>query len=129
MSEAAEGYVLIVDDLPEQREIYRAMLAHAGLRVFEATDGETAVSLARAHLPDVVLLDVCLPGVDGFEVIRRLKADVRTRPIRIVLLTATAVTGSDGGGYEELLSKPVQPRDALAAVRRHLYRRGAGRAA
>ena len=129
MSEAAEGYVLVVDDLAEQREIYSAMLAHAGLRVMEATDGETAVRLARAHLPDVMLLDVCLPGVDGFEVIRRLKADQRTRPIRIVLLTASAVTDQDGGGYEELLAKPVPPREALAAVRRQLHRNGNGRAA
>lgn len=129
MSEAAEGYVLIVDDLAEQREIYRAMLAHAGLHVMEATDGETAVHLARAHLPDVVLLDVCLPGVDGFEVIRRLKADRRTRPIRIILLTASTVTEHDGGGYEELLAKPVQPREALAAVRRQLHRDGNQRAA
>lgn len=120
MSERAGSYVLVVDDLAEQREIYRAMLAHAGLRVLEATDGETAVHLARAHLPDV-LLDVCLPGVDGFEVIRRLKADPRTRRIRIVLLTAAAVTEQNGGGYEEMLAKPVPPREALEAVRRHLH--------
>ena len=123
MSVHGPGYVLVVDDLAEQREIYRAILRHAGLRVLEAEGGEEAVHLARAHLPDVMLLDVCLPDVDGFEVIRRLKADRRTRPISIVLLTAGAVpeAGKDGApAYDELLAKPVPPREALAAVRRYL---------
>ncbi|HET7233307.1 MAG TPA: response regulator [Longimicrobium sp.] len=120
MSEPGAEYVLVVDDMAEQREIYSTILLHAGLRVLEAADGETAVHMARAHVPDVVLLDVCLPGADGFEVIRQMKADPRTRRIPIVLLTATAVTDDDGGGYEELLSKPVQPREALAAVTRQL---------
>src|SRR5215217_6265329 len=119
MSAAGAGYVLVVDDIAEQREIYEAIFTHAGLRVLEANDGETAVHLARAHLPDVVLLDVCLPDVDGFEVIRRLKADQRTRPISIVLLTAaTLPEGGPAGAYEEFLAKPVDPRDALAAVQR-----------
>ncbi|MFL5542547.1 MAG: PleD family two-component system response regulator [Longimicrobiaceae bacterium] len=123
MSVHGAGYVLVVDDLDEQREIYGTILKHAGLRVLEARDGETALHLARAHVPDVMLLDVCLPDVDGFEVIRRLKADRRTRPISIVLLTAAALpeNGTEGApAYDEFLAKPVQPHDALAAVRRHL---------
>lgn len=120
MTEPGVGYVLVVDDLAEQRDIYRAILLHAGLRVLEARDGETAVHMARAHVPDVVLLDVCLPGFDGFEVIRQLRADARTSAIPIVLLTAASVTDEDGGGYQELLTKPVQPREALAAVSRQL---------
>ncbi|HYH82985.1 MAG TPA: response regulator [Longimicrobium sp.] len=122
MSEPGPGYVLVVDDLAEQREIYRAILLHEGFRVLEAGDGDTAVSLARAHVPDVMLLDICLPGVDGFEVIRRLKADQRTRRISIVLLTASAIPEDDRDGalYDEYLAKPIQPREAVAAVRRHL---------
>ena len=92
--------------------------------MLEARDGETAISLARTHLPDVMLLDVCLPDVDGYEVIRRLKADERTRRISIVLLTACAFPGDEpaqGAAYDEFLSKPVQPRDALAAVQRQLH--------
>jgi len=122
MSDTGARYVLVVDDLAEQREIYRTILLHEGFRVLEAGDGDTALSLARAHVPDVVLLDICLPDVDGFEVIRRLKADPRTSRIRIVLLTATAVAEDavDGAGYDEYLAKPVQPSEALEAVRRHL---------
>jgi len=120
MSAHGPGYVLVVDDLDEQREIYGTILKHAGLHVLEAEDGETALHLARAHVPDVMLLDVCLPDVDGFEVTRRLKADRRTRPISILLLTAGAVPQGGAPAYDEFLSKPVQPREALAAVRRHL---------
>ena len=87
--------MLVVDDIAEQREIYEVLFTHAGLRVLEAQDGETAVTLARTHLPDVVLLDVCLPDVDGYEVIRRLKADERTSGIAIVLLTACAAPDDD----------------------------------
>jgi len=124
MTSDGGGYVLVVDDIAEQREIYEAIFTHAGLRVLEAKDGETAVTLARAHLPDVVLLDVCLPDVDGYEVIRRLKADERTRRISIVVLTACALPADEparAAAYDEFLVKPVQPRDALAAVQRQLH--------
>jgi len=115
--------VLVVDDIAEQREIYEVLFTHAGLRVLEAKDGETAVALAQAHLPDVVLLDICLPDVDGYEVIRRLKADERTRRIAIVLLTACAFPDDElarDADYDEFLVKPIHPRDALAAVQRQL---------
>lgn len=128
MSAQGPDCVLVVDDIAEQREIYGAILEHAGLRVLEAHDGETAVSLARAHLPSVMLLDVCLPDVDGYEVIRRLKADERTCGISIVLLTACAFPEDDPAreaAYDEFLTKPVQPRDALAAVQRQLHPRTA----
>jgi two-component system, cell cycle response regulator len=117
------GSVLVVDDLAEQRDIYRTILAHAGLRVFEAKDGESALRLARGQAPEVVLLDVCLPDVDGFEVARRLKADPATSAIPIVMLTAGPVEDGepdDPAAWDEFLSKPVQPRDVLAAVQRHL---------
>ncbi len=120
MSEPGAAYVLLVDDLPEQREIYREMLRHAGMLVLEAPNGQTAVALARAHIPDVVLLDVRLPDFDGFEVMRRLRAEPCTRQIPVLLLTATPVPEESVRGFAELLTKPVPPRDALAAVRRHL---------
>ena len=119
MAGNAHADVLLVDDLQEQREIYAAILQHAGLSVLEASDGKTALDLALAHLPGVMLLDLCLPDIDGFEVIRRLRSEPRTRPIPVLLLTAAAVP-EDTPGFAELLTKPIQPRDALAAVRRHL---------
>jgi CheY-like chemotaxis protein len=122
MMNGQTGHVLVVDDRPEQREIYSTMLVHAGMSVLEARDGETAMSLARAHLPDVVLLDICLPDVNGFEVARRLRADQRTSCIRIVMLTASGGPDCVPGGvaYDEFLFKPVEPREALNAVRRLL---------
>lgn len=122
MNDGQRGHVLVVDDRAEQREIYSTILVHAGMSVLEAGNGETAMSLARAHLPDVMLLDICLPDVDGFEVARRLREDGRTSAIRIVMLSAAVPPcGVPGNvGCDEFLTKPVHPREALDAVRRHL---------
>lgn len=111
--------VLLVDPLPEQREIYRVLFEHAGLRVIEAADGKTALALARAHLPDVVVLEPRLPDVDGAEVTRALAAGPGTHRIPVIVLTASPVW-ERAAGIAETLLKPVLPRAALAAVRRHL---------
>jgi CheY-like chemotaxis protein len=122
MSEPNTRYVLVVDDLPEQRDIYRIILEHAGFRVVEADDGETAVRLAQAHLPDVILLDVLLPGISGYEVIRRLRADRRTARIRIVVVSAVSSPENHRraveSGCNEFLAKPAGPREVLDVVQR-----------
>lgn len=86
--------VLLVDDLPEQRDIYRAVLEHRGFQVTEAGDGEEAFRLAESQRPDLILMDVGLPWLDGWEVTRRLKSTPRTASIPVVALSAHV--GSDG---------------------------------
>jgi two-component system, cell cycle response regulator DivK len=109
--------VLIVDDNVDAREMYAIYLEHAGFRAAQAPDGETAIEMARRDRPAVILMDVTMPRMDGWEAARRLKADPETRSLPLIMLTAhafeqhrqrAAATGADA-----YLAKPVLP-DALA---------------
>ncbi len=80
--------MLIIDDTSEARELSAACLEYRGFRTLAAEDGPSGLALARAQSPDVILLDFCMPTMDGAEVVRHLKADERTRAIPIVMLTA-----------------------------------------
>jgi DNA-binding response OmpR family regulator len=116
--------VLVVDDDPKIRELLRLYLARDGYRVLEAGDGPGALDAVRAHGCDLVLLDVMLPGIDGFEVCRRLRAE---SDAAIVLLTARSgdsdkVVGLDLGA-DDYVVKPFSPRELMARVRAHLRRR------
>jgi CheY-like chemotaxis protein len=110
--------VLIVDDYPDTCEMYAAYLALAGFRPLKANDGYEALKVAAEELPDVILMDLGLPGIDGYEVTRRLKDDPRTRHIPVVALTAHAVSRQIeelvAGGFDDLILKPCLP-DALAS--------------
>jgi CheY-like chemotaxis protein len=116
--------VLIVDDFVDIREAYGDFLRYRGYRVAEASDGAQAVVQAQALLPDVVLMDLSLPGMDGWEATRRLKADPRTRAIRVVALTGHALAGvaesAHDAGCDSFLTKPCLPQDVVAEVRRVL---------
>jgi len=122
----AEPVVLIVDDYPDCREMYAMYLTLAGFRVLKARDGFEALTLAREELPDLILMDLGLPGIDGCEVTRRLKEDRATRGVPVVALTAQtplAAEALDTAGFETLITKPCLP-DELAdrvgqLVRRH----------
>ena len=114
--------VLVVDDQPDERAIQGAMLSHLGYAVVEAPDGESALRAALEHAPDLVLLDVAMPRMDGFSVCRRLRADARTAGVRVLLFTASVVgdlermateCGADG-----ILAKPVDPRRVAEEVAR-----------
>jgi len=109
--------VLIVDDYPDTCEMYAAYLDLAGFRPLKANDGYEALRVAAEELPDVILMDLGLPGIDGYEVTRRLKSDPRTRHIPVVALTAHAVSWQldeiIAGGFDDLILKPCLP-DALA---------------
>ena len=89
---AASARVLIVDDLPDNLAVLHDALDEAGYTVLVATDGPSAIARARQSLPDIILLDALMPGMDGFEVARALKADAATAAIPIVFMTALTET-------------------------------------
>ena len=109
--------VLIVDDYLDTCEMYAACLDLAGFRPLKANNGCEALRVAAEQLPDVILMDLGLPGIDGYEVTRRLKNDPRTRHIPVIALTAHATPQQLGdlaaNGFDDLILKPCLP-DVLA---------------
>jgi CheY-like chemotaxis protein len=133
MSARAEGpLILLVDDFDDAREMYRDYLAFAGFRVETACDGREAVEKARALSPDLVLMDLSLPVVDGWEATRILKADPATRHLLVVALSAHAMN-ADGdraraAGCDGFIPKPCLPSDLVTQMRTFLkVRSGAPR--
>lgn len=118
--------VLIVDDYPDTCEMYAAYLDLAGFRSIKANDGYEALRLATEYLPDVILMDLGLPGIDGYEVTRQLKSDVRTRHIPVVALTAHATPQQFdalvASGFDDLIMKPCLPDDLAEEVQRLIRR-------
>lgn len=116
--------VLLVEDNEENREIYTTILEHSGYEVIEAREGEQALRLARDRSPGIILLDISIPRIDGWEVAERLKADPDTRGIPIVALTAHALPEDHrrarAVGCDSYLAKPVRPREVLEEVGRLL---------
>jgi two-component system cell cycle response regulator DivK len=116
--------VLIIEDNPDNRIIYSAVLRHRGYVVLEAGDGTAGLALARAQLPDLVLLDIGLPGLTGWEVAELLLRDDRTRRIIVVGLTAHAgpadAEAAWAMGFSGYLTKPISPRLVVAEVDRLL---------
>ena len=113
--------ILIVDDNPENRDILQARLAKHGYEILTASDGEEALAAAREIRPDLILLDIMMPKVDGFEVCRRLKADPSLPFMPIIMVTAKAdsrdiVAGLEAGG-DEYLTKPVDHAALVARVK------------
>jgi len=116
--------VLLVEDNADNRGIYRTILEHGRFQVLEAEDGRTAVELARARKPDLVLMDVAIPVIDGWEATRMLKSDPETANIPIIALTAHALQSDRDRavevGCDGYIAKPVLPRAVLAEVERRL---------
>jgi two-component system, cell cycle response regulator DivK len=116
--------VLLVEDFADAREMYRDYLEFSGFRVETAADGREAIEKARAHRPDLVLMDLSLPGIDGWEATRTLKADPRTADLPILALSAHAM-GPEGRRAEEagcdgFIAKPCLPHELVAEVARFL---------
>jgi DNA-binding response OmpR family regulator/DNA-binding CsgD family transcriptional regulator len=120
----AAGVVLIVDDIPDNLAVLHDALDESGYTVLVATDGASAVARAAQALPDIVLLDALMPGMDGFEVARRLKANEATAPIPIVFMTALTdtehVLAAFAAGGVDYVSKPIRPREVVARIAAHL---------
>ena len=116
--------ILLVEDNEDNRIIYRLTLIHFGYEVIEATDGETGIQLATEILPDLILMDVSIPGIDGWEATKILKADPRTAHLPIIALTAHALARdrdrSIEVGCDAYLAKPVEPRRVLEEIERVL---------
>jgi len=118
--------VLVVEDYQDAREMYAAYLQFSGFDVAEAGNGVEAVEKATELLPDIVLMDLALPRMDGWEATRRLKGDPRTRHIPIVALTGHALAGHAEGareaGCDSFVTKPCLPDALVAEIRRLLDR-------
>jgi CheY-like chemotaxis protein/DNA-binding CsgD family transcriptional regulator len=130
---AGADVVLVVDDVPDNIALLNDALDEAGYTVLVATSGEAALGLAARALPDIVLLDAVMPGLDGFEVARRLKADPDTAPIPIVFMTGLTetehVVAAFGAGGSDYVTKPIRPREVLARIAAHLQQARAQRQA
>ena len=120
--------VLIVEDNQRSMKLFRDVLTATGYRTLEATTGTQAVELAIEYAPDLVLMDIQLPDVDGVEALGRLRADERTAPVPVLALTAQAMHGDRehflAAGFDGYLSKPVDVVELLGTVRRHCDARG-----
>ena len=112
--------VLIVDDFADNREMYTQFLVFSGLRVAEAQNGHEALDKAFELLPDLIVMDLSLPGLDGWEATRRLKADDRTRAIPVIALTGHALAGHSKGamdaGCDAFITKPCLPERLLQEI-------------
>jgi two-component system cell cycle response regulator DivK len=124
MSASVSPLVLVVDDYQDAREMYADCLLAYGFRVAEASDGLEAVTKAGSLVPDVILMDLSLPGIDGWEATRQLKADRRTRNIPIVAMTGHAGhMASDAArkaGCAAFVLKPALPDQVVLEVRKAL---------
>ncbi|MFY2556749.1 response regulator [Corallococcus terminator] len=120
--------VLVVDDYDDAREMYAEYLEFSGFRVAQARNGQEALDQAFALTPDIILMDLSLPIIDGWEATRRLKNDDRTRAIPVVALTGHAMTGQSdearGAGCDSFVTKPCLPDELVAEVRHILAQRG-----
>ncbi|MBI2467909.1 MAG: response regulator [Candidatus Rokubacteria bacterium] len=116
--------ILVVEDHEENRRILRLLLTSAGFELIEAVTGEEGVSLAEAQRPDLILMDIQLPGLDGYEATRRIKAIPALRQIPIIVVTSYALSGDDvkafEAGCDAYVTKPFNPRELLAKIREYL---------
>lgn len=131
MSTEQGPLILVVDDYEDAREMYAEYLRFCGFRVAEARNGNEALEQAFALMPDLILMDLSLPGMDGWEATRQLKADERTRQIPVVALTGHALAGASEGarraGCDSFVTKPCLPDDLVVEVRRMLEQTQASR--
>ena len=123
--------VLLVEDNEDNRVIYTTVLQHVGFRVIEAQNGVEAIELARRELPDLILMDISIPEMDGWEATRILRRDPSTSSIPIIALTAHALSDDRERaaevGFTSYLAKPVEPRTVVAEVRRWIGGEGGTR--
>ena len=116
--------ILIVEDQEDNRKILRDLLTSAGFDPVEAATGEEGVRLAETERPDLILMDIQLPGLDGHEATRRIKANPALRQIPVIAVTSYALSGDDvkarEAGCDAYVTKPFSPRTLLAKIQEYL---------
>jgi two-component system cell cycle response regulator DivK len=130
-TDVRQALVLVVEDYQDAREMYAAYLQFSGFLVAEATDGVEAIAKTLQLMPDIILMDLALPKMDGWEATRRLKSDARTKHIPIVALTGHALAGHAEGarqaGCDSFVTKPCLPDALVAEIQRMLSGSGTSR--
>jgi two-component system, cell cycle response regulator DivK len=120
--------ILVVEDQEDNRQIIRDLLTSAGYQLVEAVDGEEGVRLAESERPDLILMDIQLPVLDGHEATRRIKQNPELRHIPIIVVTSYALSGDDrkamAAGSDGYMAKPFSPRQLLATIRKFLPEAG-----
>jgi two-component system cell cycle response regulator DivK len=115
------GKILVVEDTADNRAILRDLLTHAGFEVVEAADGEAGVSEARAIRPDLIVMDLQLPVLDGYEATRRIRGEAALAAVPIIAVTSFALPGDEEkarrAGCDHYVTKPFSPRELLATIR------------
>jgi len=113
--------ILVVDDQEDLRGVLRDLLIGSGYTVIEAADGETGVAKAKSDRPDLILMDIQMPVMDGYEATRRIKADPALKSIPVIAVTSYALSGDEektrAAGCDGYIAKPYSPRQMLAKVR------------
>jgi two-component system, cell cycle response regulator DivK len=116
--------ILVVEDHEDNRQILRVLLGSAGYQMIEAHDGETALTTAASERPDLILMDIQLPGLDGYEATRRIKADPALSGIPIIAVTSYALSGDEdkarAAGCSAYVAKPYSPLELLKKLREYL---------
>jgi two-component system, cell cycle response regulator DivK len=118
--------ILIVEDNEKNLKLARDVLQFSGFQTLEAESGEAAVDIARQHRPDLILMDIELPGIDGITALQQLRASAETAGIPIVALTASAMSADRdrfvGAGFDGYISKPINIKEFPGQVRAHFER-------
>ena len=116
--------ILVVEDQEDNRQIIRDMLSTTDYEIMEVESGEQALETVGKQRPDLILMDIQLPGIDGYETTRRIKADPALRSITIIAVTSYALSGEEqkarAAGCDEYVPKPYSPRQLLAKIRQYL---------
>jgi two-component system cell cycle response regulator DivK len=116
--------ILIVEDQEDNRTILRDLLGHAGFEVLEAVNGAEGIKAAARERPDLILMDIQMPEMDGYEAARRIKAEPNTADIPIVAVTSYALSGDEqkakAAGCDDYVTKPFSPRAILQIVKQWL---------
>lgn len=116
--------ILVIEDHEDNRRIVRDLLTSVEYQVLEAVTGEAGVAMAEVEVPDLILMDIQLPGLDGYEATRRIKSNPALRHIPIIAVTSYALSGDDVKAFEAgcdgYVTKPFSPRALLAKIREHL---------
>ena len=123
----ANELILVVEDNDKNRKLVRDVLTFKGYQIIEAETGEDGVRLAQERLPSVVLMDIRLPGIDGIEALRQLRAEAGTRAIPVLAMTASVMTEHRqkimDAGFDAFQSKPIAVKEFIAAVEELIVKR------